>query len=463
MLTRQDSNMAHPLRPRGNPGLAAAFLVALAQFLVMSRGLGQGLVSSYPGIEYDGFDWVLQGLYVRALLMGDAGPPLLFLRSPVFVLVTLLDALAGSSGLVVLGVLCLAHFVSLAALLAIWKRLGASRGVQAALFVCAAASPYAYFRGYILADPLAIAGMLVSTRYMLDWFLDNDERKFRASAAIGLLAGLTQLYGLLPFLTGTALSWLRGPRRHRGWPRLAFAAGVGGLGAALLAAWNAAIPHQDVPTQFGLLRLSLNMADFYANVWLWYFGFLAPVALAMLLAAAVRPFRPLSPAIGFLAATTLLFAGLLFFYQSEEARFSWYYFPLVLCLAAAGLAWLDRAGWGRVGRFAAATSLLLLAGQSFLITPPDYWQPNVADARFAPAQTWLPELLQARPVDRLDLAGRCGARGAWCDQAGLPAEAEDDERRILADYIRLRTRQAAGQGSAIAARAAETRRSPRGF
>jgi hypothetical protein len=442
----------------GNPGVIAAGFVALAQFFLMFHSLGAGLVSSYPGIEYDGFDWVTQGLYVRALLSGHVGFPLLFLRSPMFVLVTALDALCGSTGVVVLAVLCLAHFVSLTALLAIWRRLGASPGVRAALFAIAALSPYAYFRGYILADPLAIAGMLASLRFLLAWFQDGDERMFRAAAATGLFAGLTQLYGILPFLTGAALAWCDDLRRRRsGWPRVLFTAGVALLGAAILAAWNAAIPHQDVPTQFGLLRPTLDMAGFYANVWAWYFGFLAPVLFVLLLTAGSRPSRP-SPAVVHLMATTVLFVVLLFFYQSDEARFSWYYFPLVLCLVAAGLARLERIGRGGLGRLAVAASALLLVGQSLLVSPPDYWQPQVADARFDPGETWLAVFLRAPPVDRLDLAGRCGAPGRWCAQARLPVAVEQDERRVLSDYLRLRLRLAGlpePDAAAAAAPAAE--------
>lgn len=424
-------------------GLAAAAAVALVQFLCMARVIGPGLVSSYPGIEFDGFDWVLEGLYLRALATGTAGAPLLFLRSPVFVLATALDAFAGSSGMVAVGFLCLAHFVSLAALLAIWRRLGVSGGVQAALFAMAVLSPYAYFRGLILADPLAMAGMLVSVRLMLEWFLAGDERCFRAAGAAGLLAGLTQLYGILPFLTGAALAVARDRRRGQsGWSRILFTAAVVGLGGFALFAWNAAIPHERVPTQFALLRPSLAMAGFYANVWAWYFGFLAPVAVVLAVAALRRRRESLSPAAGYLAAVTGLFIGLLFFYQSEEARFSWFYFPLVLCLAGAGLSWLGRMGWGRAGLVGLAVSLVLLIGQTVMVAPEDFWQPKVRDIQFDPGETWLALLLDAGPVDRLDLAGRCGGPGVYCRKARIPADADAEERRLLGDYIRLRMAQA---------------------
>ena len=408
------------------------------QFVAMARLIGPGLVSSYPNIEYDGFDWVLEGLYLRALAHGAAGAPLLCLRSPVFVLVTALDACFGSSGLIVAGALCAAQFTSLVALLAIWRRLGLSGGAQAALFILAAASPYAYFQTSILADSLAIAGMLVSTRLLLEWFLTDDERRFRAAGAAGLFAGLTQLYGVLPFLVGAGLSWLRDRRAGRsGWSRVFFTAAVAGLGGLLLFLWHAAIPHEHVPVQFPLLRLSLDMAGFYANVWAWYLGSLAPVLL-VLAAAAVRRRSAPSPAVGFLVAATGLLVGLLFFYQCEEARFSWYYFPLTLCLAAAGLAWLERTGWGRYGRGALAVSLVLVLAQALVVAPGDFWQPKVREAQFDPQETWAAQLLNARPVDRLDLAAQCGGAGVYCDKARAPADIEPDEQRLLMDYVRLR-------------------------
>uniref|UniRef100_I2PWP3 Glycosyltransferase RgtA/B/C/D-like domain-containing protein n=1 Tax=Desulfovibrio sp. U5L TaxID=596152 RepID=I2PWP3_9BACT len=437
-----------PARLLSSPDLAASLAVALAQFLFMVHCLGPGLVSSYPGIEYDGFDWVLQGLYLKALFSGTAGAPLPCLRAPGFVLVTALDAWTGSGGIVVAAVLCLAHFLSLAALLSIWRRLGLSGGQQAALFLAAVLSPYAYFRGFILSDPVAMAGMLVSIRLLLEWFIDRNGRAFAAAAAAGFVAGLTQLYGVLPFLVGAALAvWRDGAAGRRIAPRVLATTGTVGLLALVLWAWNAAIPHQKVPIQFELLRLSTHMAGFYANVWAWYFGFLAPVAGVLAVAFLARRPRP-SPATVFLAATSATFVGLLFFYQSEEARFSWYYFPLALCLAATGLAWLDRAGWGKAGRATLAASLLLLAGQSLLVTPPDYWQPRLADARFDPGDTWLAMFLRAGPVDRLDLANRCGAPGAWCEKARLPSHIEADERRLVAAYLRLRLAEAQSQGPA---------------
>ncbi|MFP5260245.1 MAG: hypothetical protein ACLGQH_14590, partial [Acidobacteriota bacterium] len=344
-----------PSRTTDRLGLAAAVVVALLQFGLMARLVGPGLVSSYPGIEYDGFDWVLQGLYLRALASGTAGPPLLFLRAPVFVAATALDAWLGSSGLVVIGVLCLAQFVSLTALLAIWKRLGAGGPTRALLFTLAVLAPHVYFRGFILADPLAIAAMLVSIRFMLDWLATGEEGRFRAAGAAGLLAGLTQLYGILPFLIGSTLALVRDRRARRSvWPRVLYTAAVCGCGGLILYAWNAAIPHEDVPSQLRLLRLDLDMAVFYANIWVWYFGFLAPLAVVLAVAALGRRRRALSPASAYLGATTAVFVGLLFFYHSEEARFSWYYFPMTLCLAAAGATWLEGLGLGRRGRAALA-------------------------------------------------------------------------------------------------------------
>lgn len=396
-------------------------------------------MSNYPGIEYDGFDWVLEGLYIRAFVHGTADAPLFFLRSPVFVLVTALDAFLGSSGLVVVGSLCLAHFLALAALLSIWRRFRVSGGTQAALFAMAVLSPYAYFRSFILADPLAIAGALVSTRLLLEWFLTDDEGQFRAAGIVGLLAGLTQLYGILPFLAGAVLTWVHDQRAGRpGWPRIVFTTAVVAVAGLLLVTWNAAIPHEQVPVQFPLLRLSLDMAGFYANVWMWYYSFLAPIALILAVAAIKHHPGPLSPATCFLATTTGLLIGLLFFYQSEEARFSWYYFPLVLCLAAAGLVWLNDVGWGRAGRVALTLSLALLLGQALVVTPGDYWQPKIRDIQCDPGETWVALLLRARRVDRLDLAGQCGGLGVFCQKARMPADIESDEQRLLEDYVRLR-------------------------
>lgn len=434
------TDAARALPTPGRLGLIAAAVAALLQFGLMARLVGPGLVSSYPGIEYDGFDWVLQGLYLRALAGGAAGPPLLFLRAPVFVAATALDAWLGSSGLAVIGLLCLAQFVSLTALLAIWKRLGAGGPERTLLFALALLAPHVYFRGFILADPLAIAAMLVSVRFMLDWLATGEEGRFRAAGAAGLLAGLTQLYGILPFLIGSALALFRDRRAGRSvWPRVSYCAAVCGCGGLILYAWNAAIPHEDVPSQLRLLRLDLDMAGFYANIWVWYFGFLAPLAVVLAWTALWRRRWELSPAGVYLGATTAVFVGLLFFYHSEEARFSWYYFPLTLCLAATGAVWLEGLALGRRGRAALVLGLALAVAQAATLSPGgDYWQPRAGEIEYDPAESLAGQLLDARPVDRLDLAEKCGAAGVYCPDAQMPEDAAPDERRLLGDYVRLR-------------------------
>lgn len=93
-----------------------------------------------------------------------------------------------------------------------------------------------------------------------------------------------------------------------------------------------------------------------------------------------------------------------------------------------------------------AMVVLLLIGQALVIAPGDFWQPKMRDIRFDPEETWVNLLLHARSVDRLDLAGECGAPGMFCPKARMPSDADADERRLLRDSMQLRN--APGQSCA---------------
>ena len=81
---------------------------------------------------------------------------------------------------------------------------------------------------------------------MLEWLINKDGRAFVASGAVGLLAGLTQLYGVLPFLVGAVLTIARDRLAGRRiWPKVLFTISMGALGGLILWLWSTAIPHED--------------------------------------------------------------------------------------------------------------------------------------------------------------------------------------------------------------------------
>lgn len=59
------------------------------------------VVNRYPYISPDGFDWYLEGVYLAKILKGvELLPSLPILRPPVFVLINMVDYVAGANGLI---------------------------------------------------------------------------------------------------------------------------------------------------------------------------------------------------------------------------------------------------------------------------------------------------------------------------------------------------------------------------
>ena len=198
---------------------------------VVQLTLVQGdLFNSYPFLFSDSFDWIMQGAYLRALFGGELLPPLRVLRDPGFLVLSVLDQIAGGNGLIILPALTAANAAgavflvrSLALLTPDWRL--QTLGVGIYLLHPALAS----LRFFVMADQLAVAFMAGSFFYMMRYLQQCRDGDYLKSALLGSAAFLTQKYGVLPFLIGLGLSgldWLRGPRERRHLAVLAVGAAV---------------------------------------------------------------------------------------------------------------------------------------------------------------------------------------------------------------------------------------------
>lgn len=137
-------------------------LSSVLYFVLMARPIAGSYFNSYPFIPPAGFDSILEGFALFLRLSGGAVAPLPLLGPPVFVLVTALDAALRANGLlVVLSIACGIYAMHLGMML-IADRLHVSPRVTAAFIVASLFMPLAYFRLWILSDPIAIAFMVFS-------------------------------------------------------------------------------------------------------------------------------------------------------------------------------------------------------------------------------------------------------------------------------------------------------------
>lgn len=405
--------------------------VTLAYGLLLVRLTGgNDFFNSYPFITDDGFDWLYQGLSLSARLAGQAVPPLPVLRDPGFVLVTALDTVLRTKGLLVLLTLAASLFAANAFLLLILERCAVSRAVSLALLVITLASPLFYFRLFVLSDPLAVALMCGSAWAMVLYLLSNGRRHLVLSAAFAITGALTQTYAAIPFLCGAAIATFA-RRKQRGewkWPLVALLVSAVLIGF-LKMAWKTALPHESQPKTFGLLQPSLDMWNFYLDLWTLTFAPLAPVLLVAVLRWRLQG-SPRASAVLFLASVVAVFAGLTFVYQWREARFTFIYYPLVPML----LGVLSGPGNGRLKLSLTAASLasaVLVLTLGWVWLPANPWEPKLETLAFAPERSWAVLALHAKPVDRMSLAA---------PQARISDDLSPYAKRIHREYLLLKSR-----------------------
>ncbi|MEO0461009.1 MAG: hypothetical protein AAF219_09200 [Myxococcota bacterium] len=386
-------------------------------------------LNSYPYLSNDSFDYITQGVALVDFLSGEPGNTWPFLRGPGFVVVSALDYLLGGSGLAFVSIQVLGLAFTLWCIADYGRRVDVSPFVTAACLTSAYFSSMGYFRLWVLADPLCGAFMagslLASQRYV-----EQSSDTLYVAALFAFFAGLTQSYGVIPFGIVSIVHCIRIWRVHR---RVALPPlyTLIGLGVALILSkllWAGLIPHDGTPTQFSLLRLSLEMAPFYANTW----GFmLAPFFVAFALGLVVAPRHELDGFFMSLVYSLVAFMTLTFFYQYRESRFAFIYAPLLLMLVVG----FFRNSRGSPLQFVTLGSAFALVPAlcGFLLAPHHYWFPEFAKVRVAPGATWFVSAIRASALDRFRVEEVCGHR-ELCPESLPPATKSNYQTLMLREY-----------------------------
>jgi hypothetical protein len=419
----------------------ALFLGVVGYGVVLSRLTGgEDFVNSYPFIRADGFDWLYQGYVLYERLRGQCVPVLWFLRDPGFILVCALDVALGAAGLVVILAHTLSFFVTGLALLKAARLYALPLIVVASVTAIVLLQPLNYVRLFVLADPLAVGLLTVSTYAMLHHLRTHSLKALTLSALLALIGGMTQTYAAIPFIVGTAVSVIANARSRQSLLNIgAIFVGFAVCLLALTLAWRAAMPHEEVPIPFSSLQLSFDMVPFYARAWSLVYVPLLPFAVTALVVW-WRSDRRFHSEVLFLGVTVVLFAGLSVFYQWAEARFTFIYQPVVLLLlmalgSPAAMATLQTRRRWDLATAGALCSAVLVAG-SVAVTPLTYYGPPTLTWR--PRSSWILEAWFSRPVDRFELA-RSRAANVY-SQATQP-DFGPYPGKIVAGYLALRMRQ----------------------
>lgn len=445
-----------PSRGRGlsvatwkRPEYISAVIVALVFGLVFPRLWVGDLLNSYPFMSDDSFDWVTQGVALVEFVSGEDRSPWPILRPPLFVFVHAADYWLGTDGIVFL-IVQVGALAGLSFAIARFARIrGAGSAASCLAGLAAPLSIVGIYAVWILSDALASSLMTVSAILVLNRLRASPPDSLRDGLGrlalpimVAVTAGITQTYGMIPVLIICSVyggSRVLSRQAFSTWaaPFLAVVI-TGALGFGLQKLWAGMIPHGMQPDAFGLLKPSLGMLPFYANVWPLTFGLFVPV---LLWAGADHLQRWRLPSVETLALMAVVgaFALLSFCYQWPESRMTYIYVPLFILMVLSLR--LDPTGLSRPatatrsqGALASTFGAMILA--TLTIVPGDYWRPSISGLRFAPAETWLLSTFAADPVDRYRLRIVCGGMDVVCDRAVLTPQPSPYRSMMLSEYKR---------------------------
>ena len=291
--------------------------------------------------------------------------------------------------------------------------------------------PLGYFYFWVLSDTLCMALMMVSV-VLLIYFNDSHKKLFLVLAFLfSLSAGLTQTYGMIPFLILATLLFKDTVifNRQPSWGLLLSVCFNLLLWFFLQKCWETVIPHIVRPTNFELLHLGIGMAAFYFNVWSFVFLPLTPVVLAMFIQISQAGLDLKGIWIK-ICVIVMFFMSITFFYQWSDSRFTFIYIPLIFMML---LALIQSNKKSKLSSVTLVISAVLYGITGFFVAPSSYWGPKISTLEIAPHKTWLVQAWLAVPNDRFQLAKNCNNLHSFCEQA-MVSTTEPYENKILTAY-----------------------------
>jgi hypothetical protein len=436
--------------------MAVAFLVAFYGTAV--RKVRGDVLNSYPFVTLDGYDWLLEGNAIAALLSGNRHINLPVLRNPVYVLCIAADAALGATGRLLLAIHAAAFFIEILLLFAICELLRTDPRVQLAMPALLGFHALGSFRFAIFPEDVAVVFLLGSVLSLLLWRRSGRRGWLLVTGAAVVCGALTQEYAAMP-LVAAALLYGGRAWRHRMRPPLDLFATCAASGLAYLTlsrVWSTAVPHTAarnvwIPFLHTTFPLALVL-KFDGLLWLHVFWPLAGV-LAVAAALASRGNGLRREATALLATTIAALMLLILAYRWPDARYTYALIPLILlfcCAAWTRDAVLSRESpWPRLALLrwlsAPALAAVVWSAQGLGLIPPlgrfrvEGVQPlHRADSSRVSGWPTLPEVTGFLPVDRFGLLAMCRSTTVFCPAAIVPAWENEYERVVLCEYRALK-------------------------
>lgn len=354
------------------------------------------VLNHYPLISPDGFDWYTEGTYLIKSFFEQNLPNLPVLRPPFFVLITLLDYLAGSKG-IVLSILY-SFSIVMTYFFMLWiidKRCEVKNKNAWFLFplaISVTVYPINFIKSYLLSDSIAVCLSLFSVFLLSEYIDKNKTYLLVMSSLIVLAGGLTQTYALLPYLIFIIIRIISVYKTNKtnAFMLIKNILFIFILFIFLLNLWWQTIEHDTIPNNFELLKFGFGMFGFYINTWGYYF---LPFII-FLICGSYRKFKYKKTKLVFLSSLTvsISFSLLCLFYQWPESRFTYYFWPWILIVFFSMVI---------PNEDKSACSLLVVLMLIFsLLVPANPWQPTLKKLSFNYHQNWAVRYFKSEPVDR---------------------------------------------------------------
>jgi len=409
--------------------LTLLFSIALAKM-----ASGNELLLAYPFITDDGFDWIYQGFSLSSRITSVSVPTLPVLRDPGFVLVNALDYYFNLNGVFLILIQSLSFFVVQAVIIDVLETFALSLRIILSFLSISVFSVLNYFRLFILADSLAVALLCLSTWALIHFFLKQKRKFYILAILFGIVGALTQTYACIPLLIGLSLILIFDIYENKRWIRQSIALVLTVFTIAFLKIiWRTLIEHESTPQSFSLIKLNLQMTSFYLNVWCISFFPLAPFLLPLVIRKNQIEYKLLKPFL-FLASTTICFMMLTFFYQWKEARFTFIYFPVVICTLILAILFFKGAKLFLNKTFCFFV-LVISFVSGMIIIPKNMWQPQINGLSLNPKNSWLAQALYTEPNQRLTFSEKI---------VTVPAGYGNYPSNIINCYINLKQRTVGG-------------------
>src|SRR5262249_53347549 len=130
----------------------------------------------------------------------------------------------------------------------------------------------------------------------------------------------------------------------------------------------------------------------------------------------------------------LTFMALCLAYQWPSTRFTTFFWPFLVLALFRTIAGRPQAAAPHLADLAALLAAGLVLLQTLLLTPSVPDAPYLRTVRLDASRSWLVQFGRARPLDRMDLAARCGSRSAPCAEARPLVGLTPYQEQILAFY-----------------------------